>query len=88
MPVKEVGLHMQYKDVPISDSVSLPVPLGLTRDEEAQFIAARMAYVNMPQVEAECQEMLELWHAGKLIPVETVLEELAQEEPAPKGKTA
>ena len=44
---------MEDKFVEVSDSVSIPVPNGLTPDEEAHFIANRIAFVNFHELERE-----------------------------------
>ena len=49
---------MEYKNVDISASVSIPVPLGLTPDEEANFIAGRIAFANFETLEAQCLEAI------------------------------
>ena len=70
---------MQFKNVPISSSVSVAVPANLTPDEEAKFIAGRLAFVNLEELEADCSATLKLWEEGKLIPLESVLADLATE---------
>ena len=77
---------MEYKNVDISASVSIPVPLGLTPDEEANFIAGRIAFVNFEQLEAQCLEALRLLDEGKLSSFEEVLDELEREMHAENGK--
>ena len=67
---------MEYKYVDITDSVSIPVPIGLTPDEEANFIAGRIGFVNFEELEAQCQEAMRLFDEGKLIPLREVLAEL------------
>ena len=71
---------MEYKFVNVTDSVQVPVPIGLSPDEEANFIASRIAFVDFEKLEAECLELVQQWEAGKLIPLETVLEEVEKEE--------
>lgn len=78
---------MEYKNVDISASVSIPVPLGLTPDEEANFIAGRIAFVNFEALEAQCLEALQLLDEGKLSSFEEVLDELEREMHAENGKT-
>jgi hypothetical protein len=70
---------MEYKYVDISDSVQMPVPLGLTPDEEANYIASRMGFVDLKALEAECCQALKDSEEGKLVDLETVLHELEQE---------
>ena len=76
---------MEYKYVDISDSVSIPVPKGLTPNEEANFIAGRIAFVNFEELEAQCQEAMRLSDEGKLVTLRSVLEEL-ENEVEPDGK--
>jgi hypothetical protein len=77
---------MEYKYIGVSDSVSIPVPLGLTPDEEANFIAGRLAFVNLKELEAEYEEAMRLSEEGKLIPLREVLDELEKEMHAENGK--
>ena len=70
---------MEYKYVDISHSVSIPVPLGLTPDEEANFIAGRIAFVNLEELESNCREAMRLSDEGKLQTLRSVLEELENE---------
>lgn len=79
---------MDFKFVDVSDSVSIPVPKGLTPEEEANYIASRIAFVNLPELEKECDEAFQLWREGKTIPLETVLEELERDKASPSGKKA
>jgi hypothetical protein len=78
---------MECKYVKISESVSIPVPIGLTPDEEANFIAGRIAFVNFNELEAQCREALQLLDEGKLMPFEEVLDELEREMHAENGNT-
>ena len=77
---------MEYKYVDISDSVSIPVPKGLTPDEEANFIAGRIAFVNFEELEAQCKEAIRLSDEGKLVTLRSVLEELEKEVEPENGK--
>jgi hypothetical protein len=79
---------MEYKDVPVSDTVSIPVPVGLSPDEEAQYIVSRIAFVDLKALEAECAEAFEQLKQGKMIPLRTVLAELEKEYPDPDRKSA
>ena len=79
---------MEYKYVDISAAVSIPVPKGLTADEEANFIAGRPAFVNLKELEAEGQEALRLLEDGKLTPFEEVLDQLERESSEANGKTS
>jgi hypothetical protein len=76
---------MNYKMVPVSNSVSIPVPDNLTPDEEALYIARRVAFVNLEELEADYRKTLELWENGKLIPMADVLDELAKDPGQNKG---
>jgi len=70
---------MGYKMVPISDRVSVPVPLGLTPDEEATFIAGRIAFVDFEAIEAQCAEAMRFSDEGKTVSLQSVLDELQAE---------
>lgn len=70
---------MEYKLVTISDTAKVCVPLGLTPDEEAIFIANRIAFVDVEKLENDCVELFEQWEAGKLISLESVLNEVEKE---------
>lgn len=79
---------MQYKHVPISNSVSIPVPENLTPDEEAKFIAGRIAFVNLEELEADCRANLKLWEEGKMISLEDVLADLRKDTNQDNGNHA
>ena len=66
---------MEYKYVEISDTVSIPVPKGLTPEAEADFIAGRIAFVNFEELESQCRDALKLSDEGKLVTLRSVLEE-------------
>ena len=70
---------MKYKRVPVSSTFFVLVPENLTPDEEANYIASRVAFVNLEQLEAEIQEDLKRWEEGKMVSMEETLAELAQE---------
>ncbi len=70
---------MEYKYVDISKSVSIPVPTGLTPDEEANFIAARIAFVDFDELESQCREAIRLSDEGKLQSLGSVLDEIEKE---------
>ena len=74
---------MEYKHVRITDSVTMPVPIGLTPDEEAYYIASRIAFVDFEALEAECRDLLRQHEAGELIPLRNALAELEQEMASP-----
>jgi hypothetical protein len=78
---------MEYKYVDISDSVSIPVPKGLTPDEEASFIAGRIAFVNFEEVETQCVQAMQDLRDGKLVELRSVLAELEDEMQSENGKT-
>lgn len=71
---------MEYKFVSISDSVQVPVPTGLTSDEEAKYIADKIAYVDFVRLEDECVELVKQWEDGKLISFDNLLNELEHED--------
>jgi hypothetical protein len=86
MMVKGRRLKMEIKNVNITDSVSVPVPLGLTADEEATFIANRIAFVNFDELESQCREAMQLLDEGKLVTLQSVLEEFKNERKTEIGK--
>jgi len=67
---------MEYKEVEVADGVTIRVPLNLTPEQEAQYIANMIAFVDFDKLKAECAEMWRLWEEGKMIPFEDVLAEL------------
>lgn len=67
---------MQYKHVSVSGDLTVPVPLGLNAEEEAQYVASRIAFVDLERLNADSQEILKAWEEGKMIPMESVLAEL------------
>ena len=67
---------MEYKHVPISDELTLAVPLGFSADEEARFIARHIAFVDLDKIAADMKNSLKMWEEGKMIPMEKFLEEL------------
>ena len=77
---------MEYKDVRITKTVSMPVPKGLSPDEEANFIAGRLAFVDLNKLEADCEEAIRLSEEGKLFPLHEAIEELQKEMEAENGK--
>ena len=76
---------MEYKDVKVTDSVSIPVPVGLTPDEEANYIANRIAFVNFEELEAQCREGMRLLDEGKLVTLQSVLDEIENEMKTENG---
>ena len=76
---------MEYKYVNISDSVSVPVPKGLTPEDEANFIASRIGFVNLEELEAECRQAMKDLEDGKLVELRSVLEELENETSSENG---
>jgi hypothetical protein len=70
---------MEFKEVKITESISMPVPKGLSPDEEASFIASRLAFVDLKKLEADCEEAFRLSQEGKLFPLHEVLDELERE---------
>ena len=77
---------MEYKYFNLSESVSTPVPVGLTPEEEVNFVASRLAFVNLKELETECEEAIRLSEDGKLIPLRTALDELEKELHSENGK--
>lgn len=76
---------MDYKFVPVSDSASVAVPLGLSPDEEATFIAGRLAFVDLEALEAQCTEAMRLSDEGKTVSLQSVLDELQAEVDSDAG---
>jgi hypothetical protein len=69
---------MNYKQVSVSDQVSIPVPDNLTPDEETMYIARRIAFVNLDELVAEGRHALEMEARGETIPMADLLDELAK----------
>ena len=76
---------MKYKEVRITDSVTMPVPIGLTPEEEDKYILDRIAFVNFEALEEECRDALKQADEGKLVSLRSVLEELENEMKAENG---
>lgn len=71
---------MNYKHIHVSKTITIPVPDNLTPDEEANYIANRMAFVNLEELEADCQATVKLMdEENKWIYMEDVLAELSRE---------
>lgn len=77
---------MEYKFVNVTKSVAVPVPKGMTPEDEATFIAGRIAFVNFEELETKAREAMRLLGEGKLTPFEDVLDELDQEGSQENGK--
>jgi predicted transcriptional regulator len=73
---------MNFKEVSVSSEFTVSVPDNLTPEEEANYIASRIAFVDLEKLAAEIREHLHLWEQGKLVPMEDVLEELSKDGPA------
>lgn len=69
---------MQYKQVSVAGDLTVPVPLGLTAEEEAKYVASRVAFVDLEQLKTDSIEILKAWEEGKMIPIEAVLRDLKQ----------
>jgi hypothetical protein len=67
---------MEFKFVSISDSVSVRVPLGLSPDDEAIFIARETGFVDFPGLEKQFEQALKDRAEGKSIDLKTVLAEI------------
>ncbi len=78
---------MEFKHVNVTDSISIPVPKGLTPDEEANYLASRIAFVNFAELEAQCREGLRQLEAGELLPFDQVLSELDREYGVQDGQS-
>ena len=44
---------MEYRFVNVTKSVAVPVPKGMTPEDEATFIAGRIAFVNFEELETQ-----------------------------------
>lgn len=84
--MRRLETHMEYKEIRISNSVSISVPMGLTPEAEANFIASRLAFVDLKALEARCEEAMRQFDEGKLIPLRDILEELEQDIHSKNGK--
>ena len=71
---------MNFKHVPVSSELSIPVPDNLTPEDAANYIANQIAFVDLEQLAAEMYSAMKLWEEGKMIPMEDLLEELARDE--------
>lgn len=71
---------MNYKKVPVSKLMHIMVPDNLTPDEEAIYIASRIAYVNFEELEAGIEHDLSQFEEGKMIAMEDTLAELSQND--------
>ena len=70
---------MNFKQVPVSRELTIPVPDNLTPEEEANYIANRIAFVDLEQLAADLRGAMKLWEEGKMIPMEDVLAELSHQ---------
>jgi len=73
---------VKFKYVPVSKDLTIPVPDNLTPEEEANFIANKIAFVDLEQLAEEVRNAHKLWQEGKAIPMEDLLEELAKNDDA------
>jgi hypothetical protein len=69
---------MEYKLVSVSGDLTVPVPVGLSAEEEAQYVASRIAFVDLERLKADSLELLKAWEEGTMVPMEAVLAELKQ----------
>jgi hypothetical protein len=68
-----------YKFVAVTEHVSIPVPLGLTEEQEAEYVRRFLAHTSPEELEAEAREWEQLlrdYEEGRTIPAEQVLQEL------------
>jgi hypothetical protein len=70
---------MNYKEVPVSNELTVSVPDNLSPEEEANYIAGRIAFVDLEQLAADLRNHMSLWEQGKLIPLEDVLDEISKD---------
>lgn len=69
---------MEYKLVSVSGDLTVPVPVGLSAEEEARYVASRIAFVDLERLKADSLELLNAWEEDRLVPMEAVLAELKQ----------
>ena len=79
---------MKYKFVDISEGVTIPVPRGLTSEQEQHIIAQFLAQHDPAALEAELRELLEQFEQGKLVSFEDVLKELEKVDDPPRKESA
>lgn len=70
---------MKFKHVPVSSELTIEVPDNLTPEEEANYIANRIAFVDLEQLAADLRNTMKLWDEGKMQPMERVVEELSRD---------
>lgn len=84
----------KHKYIPITKDIAIPVPLGLTEEEEAQAIARFLAGNSLESLEAEVEEYRQLlrdYEEGRTFPLEPLLHKLdaiADEDRASGGDAA
>jgi hypothetical protein len=76
---------MDYKFVSISDSVSVRVPVGLSPDDEAMYIAKQIGFVDFDALENQFKQALKDQEEGKLVELQTVLDEIERDWKAKDG---
>jgi hypothetical protein len=60
----------------ITENISIPIPSGLSPDQEAQFVAQYVRDHDIAAMESEYLAFAKEIEQGNLIPAETVLREL------------
>jgi hypothetical protein len=79
------GELMEYKEIRISDRVSIPVPIGLSPDEEAKFIINRIGFVDFEKLEAEILQAMKDNAEGKLADFQSAVEAFRAETRSTNG---
>jgi hypothetical protein len=70
---------MKYKQVSVSKELTIPVPDNLSPEDEANYIANQIAFVDLEQLATDMRDALNLWKEGKMIPMEDVVDELSRD---------
>lgn len=71
---------MNHRMVPISENISIPVPLNCTHAEEAAKVAEFLAKNDLTELEAEAIQFGKDLAAGNFFPIEELFKELGIEE--------
>jgi hypothetical protein len=86
---------MEINWVAVSRALDIPLPQGLSPEQQSEYIDRYLAEhdpegdlrrfiegLDPAKLDADCEEVLELWKKGDLIPVEDFLAELEKELPS------
>ncbi|MCI0740896.1 MAG: hypothetical protein L0Y72_17745 [Gemmataceae bacterium] len=74
--------------VKLPEGFSVPVPLNLPPEREAEMLAQYRADLDPDKLEAEFRELLKLEEEGKLISFEEVLRQLGWQEEEDRKESA